>query len=112
MSPARLGCRFVLVATWILALSTLALAIEGGAALRGWLAHLRVGRRRRELDEMKREISLLHHAVWMDVAVGGQGSRPQIDERVRNLLMSDGWRPDAERMAEAGYFDLRTIQGD
>jgi hypothetical protein len=100
------------IATWILAISTLMLAIEGGAALRGWLAHLQVGKRRRELEEIRRQITLLRHAVWMDVTTAGQGSRTDVDEKVRSMLMLDGWRPDMSLVKQAGYFDLGGLYGE
>ena len=78
------------IATWILAIATLALAIEGGAAFQGWLAHLQVGRRKRELAEIRPEITLLQHVVWMDVATAGQGTRSEVDEKVRRMLQLDG----------------------
>lgn len=99
------------VATWILAVATAVLAIEGGAALRGWLAHLQLGRRKRELDEMRREISLLHHAVWMDVAAAGQGSRAEVDAKVQRMLKLDGWEPDSGLMEQAGYVLLHRMGG-
>jgi hypothetical protein len=100
------------VATWILAIATAALAVEGGAALRGWFAHLQLGRRKRELAEIQREISLVRHAMWMDVTAAGQGNRTQVDEKVRRMLQLDGWTPDTELMGQAGYFDLRRLQDD
>ena len=39
------------VATWILAISTAPLALEGGTAVRKWTDRLRPGRTRRELDQ-------------------------------------------------------------
>lgn len=99
------------VATWILAIATVALAIEGGAALRGWLAHLQVGRRKRELAEIRRDITLVRHAVWMDVATAGQGDRSQVDEKVRRMLQLDGWIPDVAFMEQAGYFDMGRLYG-
>lgn len=102
----------MIVATWILAIATAALAVEGGAALRGWFAHLQLGRRKRELAEIKREISLVRHAMWMDVAAAGQRNRTQVDEKVRRMLQLDGWTPDTELMEQAGYFDLRRLQDD
>ncbi len=50
------------VATWILVIATLALAIEGGTALLQWMEHLRPGRTRREIEQVKRQITLLQHA--------------------------------------------------
>ena len=100
------------VATWILAIATAALAVEGGAALKSWFAHLQLGRTKRELAQMKREISLLHHAVWMDVTTAGQGNRNQVDEKVRQMLQLDGWTADTALMEHAGYFDLRRLQED
>ena len=71
----------VTVATWILAISTALLALEGGTAVLKWTDRLRPGRTRRELDQIRREVSLLHHAAWMDVTTAGQGDRDAIDER-------------------------------
>ena len=99
----------MLIATWVLALSTLALAIEGGTALRGWLAHLQVGKRRRELDEIRRQITLLQHAIWLDVTTAGQGQRPDIDKRVQTMLQIDGWSPDMALQEQAGYFNFGRI---
>ena len=100
------------VATWILAIATAALAVEGGAALRGWFAHLQLRRRKRELAEIRHEISLVRHAMWMDVATAGQGDRTQVDEKVRRMLQLDGWTPDVALMEQAGYSDLRRLQDD
>jgi hypothetical protein len=44
----------MLVATWILAIATVALAIEGAGAVYGWLASLRVSRRRQETERLAR----------------------------------------------------------
>jgi hypothetical protein len=97
------------VATWILAIATVALAAEGGTAVWKYI-HVRPGRTRRELAAMREEIALLRLAAWMDVATAGQGTRRDIDERIRALLMSDGWRPDVQAAEQAGYFDLSRIQ--
>ena len=59
-----------------------------------WTDRLRPGRTRRELDKIRREIVLLHHAAWPDVTTAGQGSRPEVDEKVRKMLTMDGWTPD------------------
>jgi hypothetical protein len=98
------------IATWILAIATAALAIEGGTALLKWTDRLRPGRTRRELEEIHRQITLLQHAVWMDVAAEGQGSRTDVDEKVRTMLMLDGWRPDMDLAAQAGYFSLDRLR--
>ncbi len=100
------------VATWILAISTAPLALEGGTAVRKWTDRLRPGRTRRELDQIRREVSLLHHAAWMDVTTAGQGDRDAIDERVRAILMLDGWHPDVHLAEQAGYFSLDRLQGE
>jgi hypothetical protein len=100
------------VATWILAIATTLLAIEGGTALLKWTDRLRPGRTRRELNQMRRQITLLQHAAWMDVATAGQGSRTDVDEKVRNMLMLDGWRPDMGLAGQAGYFSMSRIQDD
>ena len=100
------------VATWILAIATVVLAIEGGTALLQWTARLRPGGTRHEIDQLKRQITLLQHAVWMDVASAGQGQRSDIDERVRAMLMLDGWRPDMTLAEHAGYFNLDRLWGD
>jgi hypothetical protein len=100
------------VAAWILAIATVALAIEGGAALRGWFAHLQLGRRKQELNAIKRDITLLRHAMWMDVATAGQGTRTEVDEKVRRMLQLDGWAPDVALMEQAGYFNIRRLHGD
>ncbi len=93
------------IATWILAIATAAIAAEGGTAV--WkFVRVRPGRTRRDLDAMQRQITLLQHAVWIDVATAGQGQRTDIDERVREMLMLDGWRPDMQLAEQAGYFNL------
>lgn len=74
--------------------------------MRGWFAHLQLGRRRRELVEIRRDIALVRHAMWMDVASAGQGDRSQVDEKVRRMLQLDGWTPDVALMEQAGYFDM------
>jgi hypothetical protein len=94
------------IATWILAIATATLAFEGGTALLKWTDRLRPGRTRRELEQIHRQITLLQHAVWMDVATAGQGSRTDVDEKVHTMLMIDGWRPDMDLAAQAGYFSL------
>ena len=94
------------VATWILAIATTVLAIEGGTALLAWTDRLRPGRTRRELAQLRREVNLLHHAAWMDVTTAGQGSRTDVDEKVRTMLMHDGWRPDMDLVEQARYFSL------
>ena len=100
------------VATWILAIATVALALEGGAALKGWFDHLRLGRTKRELEQIKREISLIHHAAWMGVTTAGQGNQNEVNEKIQRMLRFDGWTPDTGFMEQAGYFDLRRIQED
>jgi hypothetical protein len=100
------------VATWILAIATAVLAIEGGTALLTWTDRLRPGRTRRELDQIRREVSLLHHAAWIDVTAEGQGERYEVDEKVRTMLMLDGWRPDPELAEQAGYFSMDRLRGD
>jgi hypothetical protein len=100
------------VATWILAIATAVLALEGGTALLQWTNRLRPGRTRRELDELRREVTLLHTAAWMDVSNAGQGTRTVVDDKVRAMLMLDGWRPDMKLAEQAGYFNLSSIQDD
>ena len=102
----------MLLATWILAIATLALAIEGGTALLQWTSRLRPGKTRRELDALRREVELLHTAAWMDVTGAGQGSRSELDEKVRALLMTGGWRPDMDLAEQAGYFNLDRLGSD
>lgn len=102
----------MLTATWILAIATALLAIEGGTALLTWTDRLRPGRTRRELNQLRREVTLLHTAAWMDVATAGQGSRTDVDEKVRTMLMLDGWTPDMDLAQQAGYFNLDRLHGD
>lgn len=97
-------------ATWVLAIATAAIALEGGTAVWKYL-RIRPGRTRGEIDGIKNQLALLRHAMWMDVTTSGQGQRPQIDERIRNLLSSDGWQPDMEYVQTFGYFDLHRIMG-
>jgi len=47
-----------------------------------WTYRLRPGRTRRELGEMHRQVALLRHAAWVDVAQVGQGTGPEGDEKV------------------------------
>lgn len=101
-----------LIATWLLAAATAALAVEGATALRGWFTHLGLTRRRQELDEIRRQITLLQHAVWMKSAGAGQGSAAELDEKVRTILTLDGWQPDMELAAQAGYFSMDRLQDD
>lgn len=102
-----------LVANWLLALATAAVAIEGGAAVLKYIDRLGPGRTRRELDVIHEEVALLRHAVWMDITRAGQGDVPsKVDERIRNLLMSDGWTPDMDLAQRFGYFDLHRIMGN
>jgi hypothetical protein len=101
------------IATWILAIATAALAIEGGTALQQWITRLRPGKAQRELGALQDQITLLRHAVWMDVTRADQGDVPsKLDDRVRDLLMSDGWRPDRDYVRRFGYFDLHRIMTD
>ena len=99
------------IATWILAGATLLLAIEGGTALLQWTNRLRPGRTRRELQQLQREVTLLHTAAWMDVATAGQGTRIDVDEKVRTILMLDGWHPDLDLAEQAGYFSMDRLHG-
>lgn len=101
----------MLIATWILAIATLALAVEGGTALLQWTSRLRPGRTRRELDQLRREVELLHTAAWMDVTTTGQGPRPEMDDKVRAMLTLDDWQPDMDLAGQAGYFDMGRIIG-
>jgi len=48
----------------------------------------------------------------MDVSTAGQGTRPEVDDKVRAMLILDGWRPDMDLAEQAGYFNIRRIQGD
>ena len=98
------------IATWILAIATVFLALEGGTALLTWTDRLRPGRSRRELDQLRREVALLHTAAWMDVTTAGQGSRTDVDDKVRTMLMLDGWRPDIQLAEQAGYFNLDRLR--
>lgn len=70
-----------------------------------------VGRTKRELETLRREVTLLHHAAWMDVSRAGQGSASDGDEKVRNMLMLDGWHPDITLAEEAGYFSMDRLRG-
>lgn len=101
----------MLIATWILALATLVLAIEGATFLKNWLDQLRPGRKQREINELNRKITLLQHAIWMDVSRAGQGTATKGDEQVRIMLQLDGWAPDVELMEQAGHFDLHRLMG-
>jgi hypothetical protein len=100
------------IATWILAIATVALAIEGGTALFQWMSRLRIGRTRREIEAIRQEIKILHHAAWIAAAPAGQGSITDVEEKMRTMLSLDGWQPDMELMAEAGYYSLSRLQGD
>lgn len=100
------------IATWILALATVALAVEGATFLRQWIAQIRPGRRQRELEELRRQITILHHAAWMDVTTASQGTRTEVDEKVRTMLQLDGWAPDMALMERAGYFNMARLRGD
>lgn len=99
----------MLIATWIAAVATVALAAEGGTAVFKYI-RVRPGRTQRELDAMHRQITLLQHAAWIDVSRENQGDRG--DDEVRAMLMLDGWRPDMKLAEQAGYFSLSRIQGD
>ena len=98
-------------ATWVLAIATCALALEGGTALLKWMQSLRVGKTKREIAAIKRELAILHRAAWMDVARAGQGDQASGDEKVRNMLMLGGWRPDLEFTEQAGYFRMDKLRG-
>ncbi len=94
-----------------LAMATWVLAAEGGTALFKWVQSLRIGKTRREIAAMKRELELLHNAVWMDVSRAGQGTASDGDAKVRNMLMLDGWRPDRGLTEQAGYFYMDRLRG-
>jgi RHS repeat-associated protein len=53
---------------------------------------------------LRREVTLLHTAAWMDVTTAGQGTRSHIDDKVRAMLMLDGWRPDIQLAEQAGSY--------
>ena len=46
------------------------------------------------------------------MAPAGQGDRTDIDERVRTMLMLDGWRPDMDLAEQVGYFNLNRLRED
>jgi len=71
-----------------------------------------LGRTRRELEQIKREISLVHHAAWMGVTAAGQGYQYQVDEKIQRMLRLDDWTPDTALMELAGYVDLSRLQED
>jgi hypothetical protein len=98
------------IATWILAIATLAIAAEGATALVQWTNRFRLGRTCSELEQLRRELALLHHAAWMDVS--SQGQRYEVDDKVRAMLMLDGWKPNDELRAEVGDYSLSRIQED
>jgi len=75
-----------------------------------WTNRLRPGRTTRCLNDLQRQITVLQHAAWIDVARAGQGSRTDVDERVRTMLMLDGWRPDMSLAEQAGYFNLDRLR--
>jgi hypothetical protein len=56
---------------------------------------------------MRRRVELIQHAVWL--AVAGSGTQGERDEQARRLLMQDGWTPDGERLAEAGFRDSAAL---
>lgn len=100
------------IATWILAGATVLLAIEGAAFLRNWLTQIRPGRTRRQIEDLQhrtgqleRRVDLLQHAEWMSVSSHGQAY--EVGDKVRKMVMLDGWRPDDELRAQAGDYDLK-----
>jgi hypothetical protein len=48
----------------------------------------------------------------MDVARENQGTAAGGDEKVRAMLLRDGWRPDLDLAEQAGYFRLDRLQGE
>lgn len=56
------------------------------------------------------EITLLQHAVWMSAATENQGTQADVDEKVRAMLMLDGWRPDMSLAEQAGYFNIDRLR--
>jgi len=77
-----------------------------------WTDRLRPRLTRRELQQLKRQVTLLQPAVWIGVATASQGERTDIDERVRTMLVLDGWRPDIQLAEQAGYFSMDRVRED
>jgi hypothetical protein len=108
----------MLIATSILAAATVVLAIEGAAFLRNWLTSIRPGSTRRELDQLRSEIGelrsetdqlrrrtdLLQHAAWLSVSATGQSY--EVADKVRSMVMLDGWRPDDALRGEVRDYSL------
>lgn len=69
-----------------------------------WLLNHRTSRKTMEIRHLRQQVELVRLALWMNVTRAGQGTTVQIEQRVQNLLMSDGWRPDMEEAERAGYF--------
>lgn len=91
------------IATWVLAIATIALAAEGGTALFKWMRSLRPpGRHAREIAALRRQVTLLWHAVWLDVTPGVQGDASDAARQIQDMLKLDGWKPDEELMRQAG----------
>ena len=47
----------------------------------------------------------------MDVTTAAQGSRAEVDGKVRKMLTLDGWQPDMDLAARAGYLALSQTRG-
>jgi hypothetical protein len=64
----------MLVATWTLAIATVALAVEGAGAVYGWLASLRLGRKRQEVERLSRAADRM--AVILASQINQQDGNP------------------------------------
>ena len=80
--------------------------------MRSWRTYLQLGQRKRELEGIRREISLVYHAVWMAATPAGQGGTDRVDETVRNMLTLDGWIADPKLLEQAGRYSMTRLTGE
>lgn len=95
-------------ATWALVIVGLVSASGGVAALARWVPRLRPGRTRRELGQLRRQHELLRTALWM--LTSAHGERWEVNRKVRDMLMLDGWTPDEDLRAEVGDYSLSRLR--
>jgi hypothetical protein len=100
------------IATWILAIATMALALEGATFLKNWLTQIRPGRTKADIQalqqrahHLERRSDLLQTALWMSVSSHGVSSQAyDVNRKIRDMVMLDGWEPDDQLRAEVGDY--------
>ena len=86
--------------------------------MRNWLTSIRPGSTRREggqlrseiaesrseTDQLRRRIDLLQNATWLNVSATGEAYED--NDKVRSMIMLDGWRPDDALRGQVGDYSL------